>query len=261
MDARTAVVAAVNDRRVLESNLACSPVIAGGRWPLEIEQGHASASRAYNAALARVAADVVVFAHQDVYLPRGWDERLIAAVRYLEKADPKWAVLGVFGVRSDGGIAGRAWSTGLGRTVGQPLACPQPVVSLDELLLVLRIDRGIRFDEGLPGYHLYGTDLVQTALDEGLGAYAFDGPVIHNSVPVVRLDRNYRRAYWYMQHKWRDRLPLRNAVLTVSRTGWPLVRNWVRATKRIWLGGSAPGKPRHPQPAKLAQELGFELTA
>ena len=35
--------------------------------------------------------------------------------------------------------------------------------SFDELLIVLRRDSGLRFDEGLPGWHMYGTDIVQTA--------------------------------------------------------------------------------------------------
>jgi hypothetical protein len=259
MDARFAVVVAVNDRRVFEANLASSPVIAEGRWPLHVEQGHSSASRAYNAGLSRVSADIVVFAHQDVYLPRSWDERLMSAVRRLDESDPKWAVLGALGVQENGQTAGRVWSTGLGRTIGEQMTAPQKVISLDELVLVLKTSSGIRFDDALPAYHLYGTDLVQTALEMGFAAYAFDGPVIHNSVPVVRLDANYRRAYWYMRCKWRKRLPLQNAVATVSWTAWPLFRNWLRATKKLWLERSVRTTTRHGSPENLAQDLGFDV--
>ena len=51
------------------------------------------------------------------------------------------------------------------------------MVSVDELLIVLRIGSGLRFDERLPGFHLHGTDIVQSALHRGLGAFAIDAPV------------------------------------------------------------------------------------
>lgn len=253
-----AVITAVNDEEVLACNLAASPCIAEDGVELIVERGRTCASIAYNLGLSRANQEIIVFAHQDVYLPRGWPRQLMAAVRHLDMADPKWAVLGVFGLRANGKVAGRLWSSGLAQAIGQPMSYPQPIVSLDEVVLILKASCGLRFDEGLPAFHLYGTDLVQTALQGGFGAYAFDGPVIHNSRPVRRLDRKYYNAYRYMQHKWRSRLPLQTTVMPITRYGWPLIRHWTHATKHRLLGEFDRFGRRHDSPAMLAQELGYE---
>jgi hypothetical protein len=199
----------------------------------------------------------VAFIHQDVYLPAGWVERLLETIEQLDRRDPKWAVLGPFGMTADGRYVGRAWSSGIGAVVGQAIDQPSPVVSLDELVLVLRTDARLGFDPDLPGYHLYGTDIVQTALAAGRTAYAFDGPVIHNSRTIRRLDGSYRSAYRYMQRKWRGRLPIPTSCMRITRCGVPLYRDWIRSTVRSWI---RPGlvRERHPDPAQLARELGFE---
>jgi hypothetical protein len=255
---RIAVVAAVNDAHVLRGNLARSPVIAEGLWPLYTEEGHANAASAYNAGLRVAAANVVVFAHQDVYLPRGWDQRLLAAITSLESTKPSWAVLGVIGVKAHGALVGRSWSSGLGRSVGSPLADPTPVVSLDEVVLVLNATKWVRFDDRLPGYHLYGTDIVQTALSAGLGAYAFDGPVIHNSVEIKQLGSAYRVAYRHVQKKWRARLPIPTTVVQLTRSPWPLIHNWMHGV-RAALTRRAAWRTRCDDPVALSESLGFAV--
>lgn len=61
----------------------------------------------------------------------------------------------------DGRNAGLVWSNGLGREVRGVCEMPAQAISFDEVVLILRKDSGIRFDEQLPGFHLYGTDIVQ----------------------------------------------------------------------------------------------------
>ena len=256
--ASIAVIAAVNDMRVLRGNLARSPVIVDGIWPLYTEEGHPNAGSAYNSGLDKASADIAVFAHQDVYLPRGWEQRLLGVVSCLEKTDPLWGVLGVIGVRSRGELAGRSWSSGLGKTVGDRLAVPVPIVSLDEVLLVVRTATGVRFDARLPGYHLYGTDIVQAALQAGFSAYAFDGPIIHNSVEIKRLGRAYRAAYHYTRRKWRRQLPIPTTVVPLARTSWPLMKNWMHGV-RASLRRATPWRTRCDDPAALSESLGFVL--
>jgi len=238
--------------------LRSSDVVAGAVRTI-VERGHASAGAAYNVGSERSGVSgVIAFVHQDVYLPSGWANLLLEAIRFLDRTDPDWAVLGPFGLTPIGQNAGRVWSSGLGAIVGQKLDRPAPVVSLDELVLVLRADSGLKFDANLPGYHLYGTDIVQTALAVGRTAYAFDGPVIHNSRTIRRLDSTYRRAYRYMQRKWRARLPIPTSCMRITRWGTPLYRDWIRSTMRSHLGLTE-CRERHPDPAKLASELGFEI--
>ena len=69
------IITAANDDSVLAANLASSPLIAEGKVELHVERGHPSISLAYNSALKHFKKDIVVFAHQDVYLPRGWEIR------------------------------------------------------------------------------------------------------------------------------------------------------------------------------------------
>ena len=253
---RLTIVAAVNNEQVLEANLKRSPVIARGEVPLHCYRGCASAGEAYNRGLAETDAEIVVFAHQDVYLPESW----LAAFRKLETAlavrDPDWAVLGVFGVSDAGALVGQVWSSGLDQMLGAPLEQPVPVQSVDELLIVLRRASGVRFDPDLPGYHLYGTDIIQSALEQGKGAHVGHMPVIHNSRPT-RIRSDYARAWRYMRGKWRHLLPLPTLVVPVTTSPWSLLRirlRHFRHRRRIERRARIP--PR--DPVSIARQFDLE---
>lgn len=221
------VVAAVNDNDVLMRNLASSPLLEIGVELIEL-RGCRSAAEAYNRGLAMTDAAVVVFAHQDVYLPCAWLERVQSLISVVEAGDPAWAVIGVYGLDASGAHVGRCWSSGLGRELGSYFEGARKVVSIDELVIILRHNAGLSFDEGLPGFHLYGTDIVQIALAAGRGAYVIHAPVVHNSKPVRTLAGAYTRSYKYMQKKWKTRLPLPTAVVAITRYGYPLIRSKIR---------------------------------
>jgi hypothetical protein len=255
-------IAAVNDEAVFAANLAASPALRALPGRLMAIRGAASAGAAYNRGLDATAAALVVFAHQDVYLPRGWQDRLAAGIAAVGRADPDWAVAGLFGRRRDGRYAGHVWTSGLGRELGGPFAAPEPVASLDELVIVLRRDSGLRFDEGLPGFHLYGADIVQTALAAGRGAYVIDAPVVHNSVPVRTLAGAFLKAHDHMRRKWRARLPILTTVGPVTRFG---VKIRLQILRRYGLGrrraealrAADQLRPRR-DPAEIARALGYE---
>jgi hypothetical protein len=104
---------------------------------------------------------------------------------------------------------------------------PVPVQSLDELLIVLRRDSGLRFDDALPGWHLYGTDIVAAARAHGLGAYAPGLPCIHNDRYHGGLGPDFTECYRFMQRKWAASLPLTTPVSKITRSGLHLLRqNW-----------------------------------
>jgi len=250
--------AACNDRSTLEQNLLASPSVQRGQMAVRVAHGCRSASAAYtSAASGWPNENLWVFAHQDVYLPRGWSQRLAGAVAWLEEHDPQWGVIGLVGVTAGGESVGRVWSSGLGREVGRPVTRPTPAASIDEMVIVLRGGSGLRFDEGLPGFHLYGTDIVLEAKRRGMGTYVIDAPAIHNSRPVRRLDKGYMAAYRYMQRKWAAELPLQTCVVPVTRTAWPVYRHRLRGLWRR-LRGRGPTGQRVSDPAALARELGYE---
>ncbi len=230
------VVAAVNNQKILDCNLGESQICRINNYPLHKFYGCTSIGEAYNKGLDASTSEIVVFAHQDVYFPTLWLRQLHDAILTVNKIDARWAVLGVYGVSGQGIHVGYCWSSGLGKILGAPLPAPQPVVSVDELVIVMRRTCGLRFDEKLPGFHLYGTDIVQTCLEQKFGAYVIHAPVIHNSVPVKSLSGSYSRSYRYMQRKWKEFLPLPNSVVAVTRFGYPLRRyNFRRTIKNILL--------------------------
>lgn len=251
------VGAAVNDRGVLARCLARSPDIAKGGLGLATYEGYDSAAKALNAALEASPTPIAILAHQDIYLPEGFLDRLIAQINQLESEGRAWGVLGPFGLRSDGDAAGRVYSVAIGRELGTRLPAPQPVVCFDEIVLVLKRDGGLRFDEDLPGFHLYGVDIVLQARHRSLGAYAIDAPVVHvdRPVQVQVLLGAYRRAYEYMKKKWSAELPIPTLIVDLTRSPLPYLRLlWRRykAMSRLERGLA------DPDPVEVARSLSYE---
>lgn len=215
-----ALACASHSAMILSANLARSPLLAN--IPLHVEENAPSAALAYNRALAATTAPIVIFAHHDVYLPSGWD-RLLAT--RLAELPPDWAVFGSFGIGLDGAHIGPVWSSSLGAIIGRVPMAPIPVQAFDELLIVLNRASGLRFDESLPGWHMYGTDIVQTARAAGFGAYAGALPCIHNDRYHEVLGADFDEAYRFVQRKWATALPIRTPITKVSRTGLHLRRD------------------------------------
>ena len=241
------IVTASNDDECLARNLMASDMVRDG-VPVHVERGAPSASVAYNRGLDATAAPIVIFAHQDVYFPPGWEGRLAAAIAAVEARDPDWGVIAPFGMSREGRHLGDVWSTSQSGRVGRKVDAPQPVQSVDELVIVLRRASGLRFDEGLPLYHLYGTDIVQIALAAGKGAWVADLPLVHNDGFHDRLRADFSAGYHYVRRKWRDKLPLRTPVLWVSPKGWELpkyrLRAWRSTARRRAMAGDAGADPR-----------------
>jgi hypothetical protein len=250
------VVAAVNDEETLARNLAASPAIASGAARLHVERGAPCMGVAYNRGLDATRAEIVVFAHQDVYLPASWPARLAQAIACVEKADPNWGVLGPFGVTPEGRSAGRVWCAANRGLIGRAVDEPVPVQSLDELILVLRRGSRLRFDEALPHFHFYGTDIVQQARVARLGAYAADLPVVHNSKPVATLDAGYLAGWRYMRRKWRTRLPIVTPVTRIDRFGLKLLRKQLQLWRSMRSRATA-AIPRSEDPAAIAARCGI----
>lgn len=226
------IVVASNDEACLERNLMTSPLVRAG-VPVHVERGAPSASAAYNRGLAATSAPLVIFAHQDVWFPPGWEARLVRALDHLDRHAPNWALVAPFGMSAKGQHLGDVWSTSLGRRVGAAVTEPTQVQSFDELAFVLRRDTGLRFDEALPLWHFYGTDIVQAALASGRGAYVINAPVIHNDGFKARLGDDFTQGYNFIRRKWRARLPIRSPILWVTRTNYPLWRYRMKAWRAM----------------------------
>jgi len=215
---RFTVVAAVNNRKTLEANLLASPALAGDdRVQLLIKEGFRSASLAYNDALDEARSDVVVFVHQDIYLPAGWFDQVAQAIESLESAGRPWGVLGSFGSRGDafGGL-GRVFTNGLGLH-GNPIDRPEPAETLDEIVLILRKSSGLRFDPKLSHFHMYGVDICMAARDAGLATFAIPAFCVHNTNQLLELPPEFYECYHYVKRKWKRYLPIAASCMSLSR--------------------------------------------
>jgi hypothetical protein len=244
------IIALVNDEASLAHNLLASDLVARHGVPVHVERGATSASVGYNRALDATTAPIVILAHQDVYFPPDWHHFLAAAIALADAQDHDWAILAPFGMCARTGVhLGDVWSTGISRRVGRRVTGLAPVQSLDELVIVLKRASGLRFDPDLPRYHLYGLDIVQTAIAAGKGAYVADLPVVHNDSFHDVLRRDFGEAYAYIRRKWRHRLPLRTPVLWVTKRGLGLpvyrLRAWKSLERRRGSAGDTSNDPRH----------------
>lgn len=227
------IVAAVNDDEVLQNNLMRSSLVAQGKVELNCYRGAASSSEAYNKGIDDTSSDIIVFAHQDVFLPDGWGEALGQAIATIEANDPNWAVIGAWGVDKNGGYAGHAWSSGLSLRLGGHFDPPVESLCVDEFVIILRRGSGLRFDESLPGFHLYAADIVLAARAAGMKAYVADIPAIHNSRPVRTYSGGYSDAWFYMRQKWQNFLPVPTLTVPLTRSVWPLLRSRLRLWRSL----------------------------
>lgn len=228
------LIAAVNDREILGQCLERSPDVAAGDLPLLVVEGARSMAEAYNRGLEQAQPGTLLFAHQDVYLPRGFLERTRSTLAALTSQHPEWMVAGPYGVTREGKGVGRVWDATMGLELGAPGFAPAAVASLDELLLILRWDGHYRFDRGLPHFHLYGTDLVQSAWQSGKSAWAVELPVVHNNRPIPSLGGGYARAYRYARRKWREKLPIPTTICDLTHNPLALARaRWRRRKARV----------------------------
>lgn len=220
---RFTVAVAVNSRKTLERNLLASPALA---CPQSVEvlgmEGHPSAASAYNRALDESPSDTVVFVHQDVFLPGRWFEGVASAIDALDAAGARWGVLGAYGCRRGvaGGL-GRIFTNGLGYH-GVPIASPEPVETLDEIVLILRRSSGLRFDPRLPHFHMYGPDICLQARSAGFTNYAIPAFCVHNTRQLIDLPREFFEGYRYVKRKWRRYLPIYTSCMTITRFDTPL---------------------------------------
>jgi hypothetical protein len=223
-DITWSLVVAANSEDLLRKNLLQSREVELAK-EIVIKRDAFNIGKAYNAGLAECTAEIVVFAHQDVYLPAGWTNNLYLAIKRLTLENPNWGVVGTFGMTAFGNGAGYVYSTGLRGFVGQSFINPIQVRTLDEMLLILRRSAGLSFDEELPGFHLYGTDICLEAENHGLKNFVVPCFTLHNSRGIKRLPLSFWRAYWYLRSKWKDRLPIQTPCTNITKGYMPIIEH------------------------------------
>lgn len=222
------VVPTVSGSNILEKNFFASPCFQGlSKDRFLIQRDFRSAGEAYNDAIERANSELLVFAHQDMIFPESWFADLAQAIEWLDARDPNWGVLGCYGVNEEGSGKGCIYSPGRG-IIGKALQQPTRVQTLDEIVLVLRRSSGLRFDPDLPHFHLYGTDICLQAAQLGMTSYAIPAYCIHNAHQYIVLPKEFYDCYRYIQHKWREVLPVHTSCLNVTRSNTHLYKRRAR---------------------------------
>ncbi len=253
MEKVTFVVAA-NNREVLERNFLASPCLpAGHGHPILIQRNFSSAAKAYNDAMEKSENDLMIFVHQDMVLPEGWLGEVERSLRQLEARDARWGVLGVYGETADHTDAGHIYSHGLG-ILGRPFEAPVEACSLDEIVLILRKSSGLRFDDTLPHFHMYGADICMAAAQRGLKSYIIPAFCVHNTVFNLVLPKEFYDCYRHVRRTRREFLPIQTTCVRITRLGLPM---YVRRLKEFGLRmrGRRIGARRWPSGTELLESV------
>lgn len=219
-------VSGVTDLQVLQERLLASPCLQRAVHQLTTVHNATSAAQAFNSAMKGAApGSWLVWVHQDVFLPQGWDASFAAALTQAQAQFPKLAVAGVYGVVGAGADARRAGHVlDRGKVLREPLALPCLVDSLDELLFAVRVDSLLQLDPAL-GFDFYASDLVLQAQARGLQCAVVDaycehwsGTPAHDAVPASMAQR-IQASGEVFEHKWRHRLPLSTPCFDIGKPG------------------------------------------
>lgn len=257
MSTRITIVSAVNDTEMLKANLLASPfLLQNPDYQVLTQMEFSSAARAYNEGIDRADNDLIVFAHQDVFFPAAWLAQLGNALQYLEAVDANWGVLGCWGVTRTGETWGHIYSTGWG-ILGKPFESPVEVQTLDEIVLILRKSSGLRFDETLPHFHLYGTSICMHAARRRLKCYAIPAFCIHNTEQILTLPREFYNCYRNIKQVWRGQLPIYTSCIKISRFDTEL---WMRRLREFRLQALS-GGPHHARRQESPQQIFARLEA
>lgn len=221
-------VCCVSNQAVFTNRLAASPCIRSGQWGLSVHRGATSAAQGFNAtmdALQGTGTQWLIWVHQDVYLPPGWDAQFLQSLAEAQVTFDSVAVAGVYGLRGAGAEAVRAGRVlDRGVLLEEPALLPLEADSLDELLFAVRVDTALALDAAM-GFDFYATDLVLEAKARGLRSVVIDAFCEHwagtpkSGRMPAELAVRLQRSGAAFEHKWMARLPVTTPCFDIGAPG------------------------------------------
>jgi len=210
-------VISVNDDGVLNNNFLASPMFndKGREIDIVLIKNSRSAALAYNEGANKAKNDLMIFCHQDVVFPANWLKWLDDEIAKLEQFDKDWGVLGCIGCNKQGIMVGNIYCNANGQQ-GKGSEKPEKIQTLDELLLIFKKSSNLRFDDTMPYFHFYGTDITITAKAIGKSSYVINAPCFHNTSKIIVLPKNFLFCYKYILKKWKEHLPIYTTCAIVS---------------------------------------------
>lgn len=222
---RLSFAVCVNNAKLFHEVLLSSPCLRPGHGhQLMSFVNCRSAAEGYNEASHLARHPWLVYVHQDVFLPPGWDAQFLAGIREAERLFPRLAVVGVYGIGQN--HLGQTHRLGevydRDRWLKEAHPLPAQAQSLDELCFAVRRDSGLVMDPGL-GFDFYATDLVLQASALGLEAAVVHASCRHQSgLPREGLSEafltRFERSARHFAKKWHQRLPVTTPCIHLSGT-------------------------------------------
>ncbi|KFB67134.1 MAG: hypothetical protein CAPSK01_003497 [Candidatus Accumulibacter vicinus] len=250
-----AFVVCASDAEQLQRRLLVSECLQSRRYRLAVYFDSPSAARAFNEEMDHsTGEDWLVWVHQDVFLPDGWDRQFLAALAQADSLIPRLAVVGVYGIDLQGQRAGHVLDRG--RLLREPQPLPCEASSLDEVLVAVRTHSRLVLDPELR-YHFYATDLVLAARQQGWAAAVVDSCCEHwsdtpTSGPVARTFADALIAdARVFETKWLHHLPLATPCFNIRKPGD--VARFVQAHFPVTTDATQPG----PHPPERSQRICF----
>lgn len=217
-------VAAVNNTRQFQDNLLASPIFRNGRHEIIPVTGAKSAADALRIGLGRATEvkDLIVLLHQDIYLPEGWDDKLIAGIETSERTSGPVGIAGVFGVvQTSTGTFERAGKV-LDRhnTLETKHRFPALATSLDEIVLAFPVrNSAIAGLEPDLGFHMYGSEVCLKVRDVGETAIIVDAPCLHNSESGYQLDQAFAKSAQIFSSRRKANFPYATTCVKFDNEG------------------------------------------
>ena len=240
-------VACVNDEDQLESNLLRSPCLDPGT-PHEVilMRDQTSAADGFIKALEKARHDLVVFAQQDIYLPRGWDSQFRRQFHEAERQLGSVGVAGVFGYRF-----GPEGKTDLGRVLDRqmlydlPGPLPARADGLDESSS--RSD-GTRRSGSIPRWVSISTAPISVSAPTGKACPSpcSTPPCLHNSL-FAYLPPAFHSAREQLLRNWPDIRPLYSSMGRLdTMEAQPVPPTWPTTSASARRSSSASWRTRAP---------------
>ena len=217
-------VTCVSDDELLKLSLLASPCLApGSRHEVILVRNACSAADGLNLGIERAVGELIVCIHQDVFLPEGWDDRLIQQFAMAERELGDIGVAGVYGVGPAVPHQGELGAQRIGRvcdrgrSLDEGIPLPARGATLDELLLVVPNGTPLKVEPNL-GFHLYGADLCLQAAERARAVAVLDAYCHHNS-RNIGLPREFFASAEAFAHKWHQCLPVATPCVIIDETG------------------------------------------
>lgn len=187
------LVVPVNRQFEFQENILKSPDLIDRGIQVVPVYNATSASEAYEFGKELATNDWILFAHQDVYLPRGTVDHILTAISDLNEIDAP-PFIGFAGIGIDDGHLSYS-----GLVVDRTNLFSHPSAScahsVDEFALLINKNSNIKIDPDL-GWHLWATDMcLQANLQgESTSPSIIRCPIFHNSVNDYSLPESFKES-------------------------------------------------------------------